>query len=59
VGPGKGRVCLETALAVHNLGEANPAAVHLTVPDNFRSRGALDKGRTAYQTPMVFGRHDG
>jgi predicted transcriptional regulator of viral defense system len=28
----------ETALAVHNLGDANPAAVHLTVPTNFRSR---------------------
>ncbi len=28
----------ETALAVHDLGDANPAAVHLTVPANFRSR---------------------
>ncbi len=28
----------ETALAVHNLGDANPAVVHLSVPANFRSR---------------------
>jgi len=27
----------DTALAVHGLGEANPASVHLTVPANFRS----------------------
>jgi hypothetical protein len=28
----------ETALAVHDLGDANPGIVHLTVPPNFRSR---------------------
>jgi predicted transcriptional regulator of viral defense system len=28
----------ETALAVHDLGDANPAIVHLTVPASFRSR---------------------
>lgn len=28
----------ETALAVHDLGDVNPAVVHLTVPANFRSR---------------------
>jgi predicted transcriptional regulator of viral defense system len=28
----------ETALAVHELGDANPAVVHLTVPPSFRSR---------------------
>lgn len=28
----------ETALAVHDLGDANPADIHLTVPPNFRSR---------------------
>jgi hypothetical protein len=28
----------ETALTVHDLGEANPATVHLTVPPNFRAR---------------------
>lgn len=28
----------ETALALHDLGDANPAVVHLTVPPNFRSR---------------------
>jgi predicted transcriptional regulator of viral defense system len=27
----------DTALALHNLGDANPAVVHLTVPPNFRS----------------------
>ena len=34
---GRAVVSHETALAVHGLGEANPAAVHLTVPSNFRS----------------------
>src|SRR5215475_7026417 len=40
---GKAVVSHDTALAVHDLGEANPAAVHLTVPPNFRStaRGVL------------------
>lgn len=41
----------DTALAVHQLGDANPAAVHLTVPPRFRSsasgvvlhRGTLDE----------------
>jgi len=28
----------ETALALHDLGDANPAVVHLTVPPSFRSR---------------------
>jgi predicted transcriptional regulator of viral defense system len=28
----------ETALAVHDLGDANPAVIHLTVPPSFRSR---------------------
>jgi len=28
----------ETALAVHELGDVNPAVIHLTVPPNFRSR---------------------
>ena len=28
----------ETALAVHDLGDANPTIVHLTVPSSFRSR---------------------
>lgn len=28
----------ETSLAVHNLGDANPAVVHLTVPTGFRSQ---------------------
>jgi predicted transcriptional regulator of viral defense system len=28
----------DTALAVHDLGDANPAVVHLTVPSDFRSR---------------------
>ena len=47
---GRAVVSHDTALTVHNLGEANPAAVHLTVPPNFRSaapgvilhRGVLD-----------------
>jgi predicted transcriptional regulator of viral defense system len=34
---GKAVVSHDTALAVHDLGEANPATVHLTVPKNFRS----------------------
>jgi predicted transcriptional regulator of viral defense system len=34
---GRAVVSHETALAVHGLGEANPAAVHMTVPSNFRS----------------------
>ncbi|MGH8886979.1 MAG: hypothetical protein ACRDYX_17780 [Egibacteraceae bacterium] len=28
----------ETALSVHEVGDANPAVVHLTVPFNFRAR---------------------
>lgn len=35
---GKAVVSHETALSVHDLGDANPAVVHLTVPHNFRSR---------------------
>jgi predicted transcriptional regulator of viral defense system len=35
---GRAVVSHETALAVHDLGEANPAAVHLTVPRDFRPR---------------------
>lgn len=40
---GRAVVSHDTALAVHGLGEANPATVHLTVPPNFRStaRGVL------------------
>lgn len=34
---GRAVVSHDTALAVHGLGEANPASVHLTVPANFRS----------------------
>jgi predicted transcriptional regulator of viral defense system len=43
----------ETALAVHGLGDVNPRAIHLTVPDNFGQkppshivlhRGELDTG---------------
>jgi predicted transcriptional regulator of viral defense system len=34
---GQAVVSHDTALAVHGLGEANPAAVHLTVPPNFRA----------------------
>jgi predicted transcriptional regulator of viral defense system len=34
---GRAVVSHDTALAVHGLGEANPADVHLTVPSNFRS----------------------
>lgn len=34
---GRAVVSHDTALAVHTLGEANPALVHLTVPPNFRS----------------------
>jgi predicted transcriptional regulator of viral defense system len=37
---GRAVVSHETALAVHELGEANPSAVHLTVPANFRSTAA-------------------
>jgi len=37
---GRAVVSHESALAVQDLGEANPAAVHLTVPPNFRSRAA-------------------
>jgi predicted transcriptional regulator of viral defense system len=37
---GRAVVSHESALAVQDLGEANPAAVHLTVPLNFRSRAA-------------------
>lgn len=33
---GRGVVSHDTALAVHGLGDANPALVHLTVPRNFR-----------------------
>lgn len=47
---GRAVVSHDTALAVHGLGEANPASVHLTVPANFRStaqgvtlhRGVID-----------------
>ncbi len=35
---GRAVVSHETALAVHDLGDANPAAIHLTVPQHFRSR---------------------
>jgi predicted transcriptional regulator of viral defense system len=34
----RGVVSHETALAVHGLGDVNPAFVHLTVPANFRQR---------------------
>lgn len=37
---GRAIISHETALAVHDLGEANPATVHLTVPPNFRPRAA-------------------
>ena len=48
---GRAVVSHETALAVHELGEANPTAVHLIVPADFRStaagvvlhRGAVDE----------------
>lgn len=48
---GRAVVSHETALAVHELGEANPTAVNLIVPANFRStaagvvlhRGAVDE----------------
>lgn len=33
---GRGVVSHDSALAAHELGDANPAAVHLTVPANFR-----------------------
>jgi predicted transcriptional regulator of viral defense system len=47
---GRAVVSHDTALAVHGLGEANPATVHLTVPSSFRSaapgvvlhRGAIE-----------------
>jgi len=35
---GRAVVSHDTALAAHELGDANPAAVHLTVPPNFRSK---------------------
>lgn len=35
---GRAVVSHDTALAAHELGDANPAAVHLTVPQNFRSK---------------------
>lgn len=35
---GRAVVSHDTALALHDLGEANPVDVHLTVPPNFRSR---------------------
>ncbi len=35
---GRGVVSGDSALAVHELGDANPAVVHLTVPLNFRAR---------------------
>jgi predicted transcriptional regulator of viral defense system len=35
---GRAVVSHETALAVHDLGDVNPAVIHLTVPPNFRSR---------------------
>ena len=35
---GRGVVSHETALAVHHLGDANPAEVDLTVPPNFRAQ---------------------
>lgn len=35
---GKGVVSHETALAVHGLGDVNPAKVHLTLPPGFRAR---------------------
>lgn len=38
---GRAVVSHETALAVHQLGDVDPAVVHLTVPPNFRSK---DKG---------------
>ena len=37
---GRAVVSHDTALAVHGLGEANPATVHLTVPPSFRSSAA-------------------
>lgn len=36
---GKGLVSHETALSVHDIGDVNPARVHLTVPSGFRKRG--------------------
>lgn len=35
---GRGVVSHDTALAVHEIGDSNPALVHLTVPPNFRPR---------------------
>ena len=37
---GKAVVSHETALAVHDLGDVNPALVHLSVPPNFRARAS-------------------
>jgi predicted transcriptional regulator of viral defense system len=37
---GKGVVSHESALVVHELGDVNPALVHLTVPANFRPRAS-------------------
>lgn len=47
---GKAVVSHDTALAVHDLGVANPATVHLTVPPNFRSSSSgvvLHRGTVA------------
>lgn len=35
---GRAVISHETALAVHDLGDVNPAVIHLTVPPNLRSR---------------------
>ena len=35
---GKGVVSHDSALSAHEIGDANPAQVHLTVPTNFRAR---------------------
>lgn len=47
---GKAVVSHATALAAHNLGDVDPARVHLTVPANFRAKAAnvvLHRGRVA------------
>lgn len=55
----KAVVSHETALSVHELGEANPARVHLTVPPNFRKKDAAVVLHRAVLPPDDTEEHDG
>ncbi|MEV1247985.1 hypothetical protein [Nonomuraea sp. NPDC049750] len=58
-GQGRAVVSHTTALAVHDLGIANPARIHLTVPPGFRRRSSLVVLHRAELTSDEVEEHEG